>query len=104
MPNDDTDVVRPIPNGGCMLIISSISGVAWVLSSPLNWLVHHLTWWIEVGNAAWIPCLELFPTWFLWNTSNGNIHKRICNNGNSNNVIKWLKWIAGRWKERKNNP
>ena len=69
---------------------SSISDAAWVLYTPLKLLIHHLTWWIGIDHATWIPCLELTPTWFLKNTCNSNINKHNCNN-NSNNVITMLK-------------
>ena len=42
---------------------------------------------VGVCHDAWIPCLELSPTWFLNNTCNGNINKHNWNNDNSNNVI-----------------
>ena len=54
----------------------------------------------RVDNAAWISCLELSPTWFLKNMHNGNINKHNCNN-NSNNVITRVKYVVGRWKEKK---
>ena len=53
----------------------------------------------RVDNAAWIPCLELSPTWFLKNMHNGNINKHNFNN-NSNNVITRVKYVVGRWKEK----
>ena len=42
---------------------------------PLKRLIHHLTWWIGVDHAPWIPCMELSPTWFLKNNCNGNINQ-----------------------------
>ena len=42
---------------------------------PLKRLMHHLTWWIGVDHAPWIPCMELSPTWFLKNNCNGNINQ-----------------------------
>ena len=73
------------------MIKSSTSDTMWVLYASLKLLFHHLTWWIRVHYAAWIPCLELFPTWFLKDTcSNDNINKHSCNN-KSINVITKLK-------------
>ena len=52
---------------------SSTSDGMWVLYVPLKWLIYHLRWWIGVDHAAWIPCMELSPTWFLKNTHTSNI-------------------------------
>ena len=54
---------------------SPASDAARALYMPLKRLIHHLTWWIGVDHAAWIPCLELSPTWFLKNNCNGNINQ-----------------------------
>ena len=51
----------------------SKSDVMWVIYAALKQLIHHLTWWIGVHNAAWIRCLELSPLWLLKNTCNGYI-------------------------------
>ena len=49
---------------------SPTSDAAWVIYAPLKRFIYHLTWWIGVDHAAWIPCLELSPTWFLKITHN----------------------------------
>ena len=48
-------------------------------------LIYHLTWWIGVEHAAWIPCLELSPIWFFKNICNDNINQQNNNNHNNNN-------------------
>ena len=52
---------------------------------PLKRLIHDITWWIGVDNAAWIPCLELCPTWFLKNNCNCNINQNQSHKNNYNN-------------------
>ena len=56
-----------------------------VLYMPLKRLIHHLKGWIRVDYAAWIPYLELSPTWFLKNKSKGNINQHNNNNNYNNN-------------------
>ena len=62
---------------------SHTSDAARALYMPLKQLIHHLAWWIGVDQAAWIPCLELSPTWFLKNNCTGNISQ----NNNCNKTI-----------------
>ena len=104
---------------------SSPSDAVSALYTPLKRLIHLLTWWIGVDHAAWIPCLELSPIWFLKNNCNGDINQHSNNdnsynennsdsnnnkynninnnnnnnnNNNSNNVINMFKSIVRRWK------
>ena len=65
----------------------------------------------RVEHAAWILCLEFFPTWFLKNNCNGNINQRKNNDNNyndnnndsnsnknySNYIFVRLKKIVRRW-------
>ena len=62
---------------------SSLSDDVRVLYTPLKRLINHLKWWMGVDHTVWIPCLELYPTWFLKNNCNGNINQH--NNNNSYN-------------------
>ena len=64
---------------------SSPSDAVRVVYTPLKRLIHHLRWWIGIDHAAWIPCLELSPTWFLKNNCNGNNNQHSNNNNNNNN-------------------
>ena len=61
---------------------SSHSDAARALYMPLKRLIHRLTWWVGVDHPAWIPYLELSPSWFLKNNCNGNINQ---NNNYDNN-------------------
>ena len=64
---------------------SSPSDVVRVLFTSQKRFIYHLTWWLGVYHAAWIPCLELSPTWFLKNTYNDNINQHFNNNNNDDN-------------------
>ena len=59
-----------------------VTDAARALYMPLKRFTHHLKWGIVIDHAAWIPCLELCPTWFLKNNCNGNINQN--NNYNNN--------------------
>ena len=64
---------------------SSPSDNVRVLFTPLKRLVQYLMWLIGGDHVAWIPYLELSPTWLLKNTCNGNINQYSNNNNNDNN-------------------
>ena len=64
---------------------SSLSDNVKVLYTLLKRLINHLKRWMEVDHTAWIPCLELSPTWFLKNNCNGNINQHNNNSYNDNN-------------------
>ena len=64
---------------------SSLSDNVRVLYTPLKRVINHLKWWMRVDHTAWIPCLELSPTWFLKNNCNGNINQHNNNSYNDNN-------------------
>ena len=77
---------------------SSIPDAVRVQYTALKRLIHHLTCRIGIHHAAWMPCLELSPTWFLKNTCNdvnqhNNNYNNTNNDGNNNNdnIIDRLK-------------
>ena len=80
------NVRRPLSN----IKKSPTSDTGRALYMPLKRLIHRLAWWIGVDHAAWIPCLELSPTWFLKNNCTGNINQNNNCNNNHNNDSKTI--------------
>ena len=101
-PNTELSVTYNSPKAANITKIST-SDAAWVLYVPLKRLIHHLTWWIGVEHATWIPCLELSPIWFLKNTHNCNINKHNCNNSRNVKKKKRRKNMEKNNNNNKNN-
>ena len=76
-PNTELSVTYIIPKAA-NITKSSTSYAAWVLYAPLKRLIHHLTWWIGVDHAAWIPCfIYSLPCIYIIYIYNKNTHTHI---------------------------